>query len=210
MQVATSRTIFFFSVLTFAVMLIGPPPGHGLQAGPLAQVKASVDDILAILNDQQLAQPGREEERQRQIMAEVRNRFGFREMSKLTLARHWRDLSETEQERFVELFAELLKNTYISRVESYYQKEVRVNFLGEEIRGDKATVATVVITNGTKTPIEYRLKQEGEEWTVYDVVIEGVSLIRNYRTQFTRIIEREKFPGLLQRIQNKVTSNEAS
>ena len=209
MQLAAIKKVFVHPVLFLILMLMAGTPAKA-QDGPLVQIEESVNQILAILNDQQLMQPGRAEERQERIMAEVRNRFNFREMSKLTLTRHWRELSDSERERFVELFAELLKNTYIGRVEDYHQKEVQVKFKGEEIRDGKALVSTVVVASRTETPIDYRLKKEDGKWMVYDVVIEGVSLIRNYRTQFTRIIEREKFAGLLQRIQNKINSGEAS
>lgn len=211
MQLANVRKIVASSVLILAMLVIASAPGKADQSGPLAQMKDSVNAILAILNNQQLTRPENEKEMQERIMTLVRNRFDFREMSKLALARHWRDLTEPERKRFTDLFAELLKNTYIGRVTNYSQKKVQVDFKSEEIHGDRAVVDTVVIANNTAgTPMNYRMKRNGEKWEVYDVVIEGVSLIRNYRTQFTRIIEREKFAGLMKRIQNKVNSGKAS
>jgi phospholipid transport system substrate-binding protein len=208
MRLADIRKIAASLVLILAMLVIAPAPGKAAQSGPLAQMKESVNAIVAILNNQHHQN---EKEMQERIMTLVRNRFDFREMSKLALARHWRDLSEPERKRFTDLFAELLKNTYIGRVTNYSQKKVQVDFKSEEIHGDRAVVDTVIIVNNTVgTPINYRMKRNGEKWEVYDVVIEGVSLIRNYRTQFTRIIEREKFAGLMKRIQNKVNSGKAS
>lgn len=204
MQVTHARKFLVHSILVMLIFLAVAPARA--EEGPRAQIEASVNQILAILNNQQLAQPAKAEERRDRVMAVVRSRFDFREMSKLTLAQHWRELSPSEKDRFVDLFAELLKNTYIGRVESYDQKGVRVNFKGEEISDGVAFVPTVVTANRTQTPIDYRLKKDDGKWLVYDVVIEGVSLIRNYRTQFNQVIEREKFAGLLQRIQEKIKS----
>lgn len=209
MRLTNIRKIVVFSVLTLA-MLVAVPPVKAAQDGPLVQMKKSVDAILAILNNKQLAQPQHGKEREERIMAVVRDRFDFREMSKLALARHWRGLNESERKHFVDLFAKLLKNTYIGRVRNYSQKEVKVDFKSEEVHGDRALVDSVAIVGNTPTPIDYRMKKEDGKWKVYDVVIEGVSLIGNYRIQFTQIIQREKFAGLLKRIEDKVNRGKAS
>jgi phospholipid transport system substrate-binding protein len=196
--------ILFFSVLT------GGAKASMAQESPLAQIRQTVDEIMAILNDESLAQAEMREERDRRIMAEVRNRFNFEEMSRLTLAQHWRDLSPAEQEHFANLFADLLRNTYISRVEAYQQQQVKVVFKDEAISDGRAMVASVVIANSTETPIGYRLTRDNGKWMVYDVVIEGVSLVRNYRTQFSRIVEKEKFSGLIRRMEEKIKTGETS
>jgi phospholipid transport system substrate-binding protein len=200
-------------VLSFLVGLLfltGGPAVLTAQESPLAQIRQTVNEIMAILNDEKLASADMREERDRRIMAEVRNRFNFEEMSRLTLTRQWREISPAEQERFADLFAGLLRNTYISRVEAYYQQQVEVVFKDEAINDGRAMVASVVIANGTETPIGYRLSKENGKWMVYDVVIEGVSLIRNYRTQFSRIIEKEKFSGLIRRMEEKIKTGETS
>jgi phospholipid transport system substrate-binding protein len=209
MQGANMKKIVL-SFLIFLLLLTGGVKVSTAQEGPLAQIRQTVDEIMAILNDERLAQADMREERDRRVMAEVRNRFNFEEMSRLTLTRNWRDLSPAEQEHFADLFANLLKNTYISRVEAYYQQQVKVVFKDEAISDGRAMVASVVIANGTETPIGYRLSRENGKWMVYDVVIEGVSLVRNYRTQFTRIIEKEKFSGLIRRMEEKIKTGETS
>jgi phospholipid transport system substrate-binding protein len=202
-----------FALLAFLASLLafGQAMGQGVAADtPLEQVRQTVDQILNILNDKQLAQTDRREERQQRIMANIRERFDFREMSKLTLARHWRQLSQEEQDRFADLFANLLRKTYIGRVESYYHEEVKVFFRGQKIRDHKAVVSSVVVSDNKETPIDYRLRNRDGKWLVYDVVIEGVSLVRNYRTQFDRILEKEKFAGLIERMKEKINASEKS
>jgi phospholipid transport system substrate-binding protein len=198
------------SVLTFFMLTTAGALVVTAQGSPVSQIKQSVDDLLAILNDERLAKPDMREERDIKIMGIVRDRFDFQEMSKLTMARHWRELSPAEQKHFADLFASLLRNTYISRVENYHSQQVRVVFKEETISEGRATVASVVISNGIETPIGYRLVNDSGKWMVYDVVIEGVSLIRNYRTQFSRIIEKEKFSGLIRRMEEKIKSGETS
>jgi phospholipid transport system substrate-binding protein len=209
MQGANMKKIVL-SFLLGLLLLTGGPKVLIAQESPLAQIRQTVDEIMTILNDERLAQADMREERDRRIMAEVRNRFNFEEMSRLTLTRQWREISPAEQERFADLFANLLRNTYISRVEAYYQQQVKVVFKDEAISDGRAMVASVVIANGTETPIGYRLSEQNGKWMVYDVVIEGVSLVRNYRTQFSRIIEKEKFSGLIQRMEEKIKTGETS
>jgi phospholipid transport system substrate-binding protein len=198
-------------ILVFAlIFLIGGSQGTTAQEGPLAQIKQTLDEMVAILNNPNLIPPEMAEERQQRITNVVQKRFDFDQMARLTLGRHWRDLSRAEQEKFTELFADLLRNTYVSRVDLYYEHEISVSFRDQEIRDGRAVVSSIVTTNSTNTPISYRLSEKNGEWLVYDVVIEGVSMIRNYRTQFSRIIEKEKFAGLIRRIEERIDSGEAS
>ena len=181
------------------------------EIGPLDQVKGMVDNILTIMKDDKFSAPEKKDERRDTIMIEVEKRFDFREMSKRTLARDWKSRSEPERKEFQGLFSELLKNTYIGRVEAYSDEQVIYpKVLIDEKKKNKALVYTNVVKNNQEIPINYKLYKKNGEWFVYDVVIEGVSLVRNYRTEFGRIIGKEKYPGLISKIKEKIEKNEAS
>lgn len=177
---------------------------------PLEQVKGTVEGILALMRDEALSDPLRREERRAMIMARIDARFNFKEMSRRSLAKAWKGLSNEEKELFVKLFSELLKNNYIGRIESYsdeimeYAKEV-IN----QNKKTRAKVYTNILKNGSEIPINYVLMKKGDGWFVYDVDIEGVSLVRNYRSEFKRILGKEKFAGLIKRLHEKNAKSKA-
>jgi phospholipid transport system substrate-binding protein len=193
--------------LLFLFLLIAVPAQGAVS--PLEQVRTTVQSIIGVMQDKDLQQPNKSEERQAKIMDYVNRRFDFEEMSKLTLASNWRGLTPEEKENFQELFADLLKNSYIGRIEAYSGEEVRFEkeiFDGEQ--RTRAMVYTKVIKSNQEIPINYKLLNKQDEWYVYDVLIEGVSLVRNYRTEFARIITKEKFAGLIKRMQEKIASRD--
>lgn len=176
---------------------------------PLEQVRATVQGIIGVMQDKSLKQPDKEAERRKAIMDYVNRRFDFEEMSKLTLASKWRDRTPEEKKNFEELFSELLKNSYIGRIEAYSGEEVQYEReIFDTDQRTRALVYTKVIKNNQEIPINYKLLKKNGEWYVYDVMIEGVSLVRNYRTEFARIINEEKFAGLIKRMREKI-ANEA-
>ena len=129
-------------------------------------------------------------------------------MSKQTLARHWKERTPAEKERFVKLFSKLLEKTYISKIDSYSDEEII--FKEQLIKGRKAMVRSYIVKNNKEIPMIYKLKNIDGSWMVYGVVIEGVSLIRNYRTQFESIINKENYAGLVRRIEEKIATPETS
>lgn len=174
-------------------------PPHG---GPMAQMKKAVDDILQIMRGERFSQPESRPQEKKRILAILEDHFDFEEMSMRTLARHWKERTPAEREQFVKLFAKLLKNTYVDRVDTY-SGEVLV-FTGEEIKGKYAEVYSNFIRNNLEIPVYYRLKNNNGDWKVYDVIIEGVSLVRNYRTQFRSILERQSYADLIKKMEDKV------
>ena len=176
---------------------------------PLDQVKSSVDAILKIVRENKPAQEGvvLGDPFRQQIMDLVYDRFDFRYMSQLALARNWKTISPKEQDHFVYLFAKLLENTYYDRLNSYSGEEVI--FKEQQKKDDKAVVSTVVTKNDVETPVIYRLRNIDDKWMVYDLIIEGVSLVRNYRSQFESIIEKEKYAGLVKRLEEKIANKES-
>jgi phospholipid transport system substrate-binding protein len=128
--------------------------------------------------------------------------FDFEEMSKRALAKHWQPRTPAERDEFVKLFADLLERAYVSKIENYGGEKIAYN--GDTIDGEAAMVKTKIITKqGTDIPVDYRMLKRGDRWLVYDVVIEGVSLINNYRTQFNKIIQTSSYQALVDRMKSR-------
>ncbi|MGB5178581.1 MAG: ABC transporter substrate-binding protein [Gammaproteobacteria bacterium] len=165
---------------------------------PTDVVRISVDAVLAILDDEQLNY----EDKRTQIKVIVKERFDFRAMSQRTLATNWSKTTDEEKEKFVELFSQLIENSYVGKIDSYTNE--RVDYPGEKVSGRKAVVETLIITSSADIPVDYRLYQKGDQWLVYDVIIEGISLISNYRSSYQEIMKKEGFDGLLAKMRAKL------
>ena len=170
---------------------------------PTAQLKASVDRVIAILEDPSLKTAPRAPERSAAVRKVTDDIFDFDEIAQRSLARHWRTLTNDQRREFVHLFADLLERSYMSKIELYSGEPIQ--YTGERVDGDLATVTTKLITkNGTEVPIDYRMLKRGDRWLVFDVVIEGVSLVGNYRTQFNTIIQTASYAELVKKIRARV------
>ncbi|HCC68795.1 MAG TPA: organic solvent tolerance ABC transporter substrate-binding protein [Nitrospiraceae bacterium] len=171
--------------------------------GPMEQVRASVDKVLNILRDKELKKPEKAEERREKIKTVVHERFNFDEMAKRSLAIHWAKRTPAEKKEFVELFSDLLGRSYMKMIEGYADEQIL--YIAESIDGNYAIVKTKVLTREKREiPIDYKLIRANAKWEVYDVVIEGVSLISNYRTQFNRIIRTHSYQELVRRMKSKL------
>jgi phospholipid transport system substrate-binding protein len=145
---------------------------------------------------------GSESGQRRAEIRRVADGFDFNEMARLTLSRHWSARPPREQEEFVRLFTELLERSYLSTIENYAGE--RVTFLGESINGSYAQVRSRITTDRkVEISIDYRLIEKGDRWAVYDVVLDSVSLVSNYRSQFNSIIRTSSFGDLLTRLRNR-------
>jgi phospholipid transport system substrate-binding protein len=173
------------------------------EAGePMEQVRASVDKVLNILRDKELKKPEKTEVRREKIKTVVHERFNFDEMSKRSLAIHWAQRTPAEKKEFVDLFSDLLERSYTKKIEGYTDEQIL--YTAESVEGNYAIVKTKVLTkNKTEIPIDYRLIRANTKWEIYDVVIEGVSLINNYRTQFNKIIRTQSYQELVKRMKSK-------
>jgi phospholipid transport system substrate-binding protein len=199
----TMRLARVVQTAVVTVALVGWGGGTAVAGAPTDQLRARVDRVLAVLEDPALKQEARAADRRAAIRAIANELFDFRELSQRTLARHWQGRTQAERDEFVELFADLLERSYIGKIETYSGGE-RVQYLGESPDGDLVTVRTRIVTKaGTEIPIDYRMHRAGDRWLVYDVVIEGVSLVANYRTQFNRIIQQTSFKDLLAKLAAK-------
>jgi phospholipid transport system substrate-binding protein len=181
------------------VLLAGPTAWAGL---PTDQLKGAIDRVVKTLEDPSLKGNARALDRRHAVRKVADDIFDFGEIARRSLARHWQPLTEQQRSEFVRLFSDLLERSYISKIELYGGEKIL--FTGERVEGEQATVATKIITkNGTEVPIEYRLLKRGDRWLVYDVNIEGVSLVSNYRTQFNKIIQTASYQELVQKMKTK-------
>jgi phospholipid transport system substrate-binding protein len=182
----------------FPVVLAGP---QRVWAGaPTEQLRAQIEKAVKILEDPELKK--KPVERRAAVRQVANDIFDFSETAKRSLARHWAPRTQAERDEFVSLFSDLLERSYIGKIELYGGE--KIHFVGESLEGEGAVVRTKLITKqGTEIPIDYRMLHRGERWLVYDVVIEGVSLISNYRTQFNKIITTSSFQDLLKKMKTK-------
>jgi len=182
-----------------AIALVVSPAHAG---APTDQLRTQIERVLKVLDDPELKRDGKQAARRavvRKIADEV---FDFAETAKRSLGRHWQSRTPGEREEFVQLFADLLERSYISRIELYGGE--KIGYAGDTIQGDLATVRTKLTTRqGTEIPIDYRMLQKNSRWVVYDVIIEGVSLIANYRTQFNKIIQTSSYKELVKKMKTK-------
>ena len=180
-----------------------------LQAAtdPLSQLKASVDKVLAVLKDEKLAVPEMRATRRQQVEVLVDAIFDFQEMGKRALGRTWDKLAPTKKEEYVDLFARLVKQRYIGKIDSYSGQEIV--FKRQMLKGRKALVYSVLLDNNTEIPIDYRLVLKGDLWKAYDLRIENVSLVANYRRDFAGIVKKQGVDGLMKKMGEKVAQLEA-
>lgn len=194
-----------FPVLGFVFFLfIAGLPYPASAGGPTEQTKRTTDKILKIVTDPQLKDESKAKERRALIRKAVDERFDWEELSRRALARHWAKRTQEERKTFVTLFGELLERTYLDRVEGYSGEEV--SYVGEKVDGEYATVEAKVLTSQkTEVPVLYRMRRKGDEWMVYDISIEGVSLIANYRSQFQSILSRSSYDELVRVLKEQIT-----
>jgi phospholipid transport system substrate-binding protein len=169
---------------------------------PTEQLRTQVDKVLKLLDDGALKAPDKTKERRIAVRKVADDIFDFGETAKRSLGRHWAARTPQEREEFVKLFGDLLERSYISKIELYGGEKIQ--YVGDKIEGDTAVVQSKLLTKaGGEVPIEYRMLKKGERWLVYDVVIEGVSLVSNYRTQFNKIIQTSSFEDLVKKMKTR-------
>ena len=186
--------------MTVAAVFVGGTPAWA--GAPTEQLRGRIDRVLKIL-DPEAKQDGKSEERRAAIRKLAQETFDFREISQRSLARHWQARTPAEKDEFTELFADLLERSYIGQIEQYSGGE-KIAYVSESVEGRVALVRTKLITKaGTEIPVDYKLHEVGGNWLVYDVSIEGVSLISNYRAQFDRIIRSSSYKQLAEKLKAK-------
>lgn len=172
-------------------------------------MRQTIEEIRSVFKDTELKKPENREKRNARLRALVDERFDFEEMSKRTLARYWRERTPEERKEFVALYSDLLKDIYLKKIKQHEgelqkHEEDKVLYQDEKVEDPYASVRTLIITyEGKEIPVEYRLLKKDGDWKAYDVLIEGVSLLNNYRTQFGQIIRSSSYEELVKRIKAK-------
>ena len=191
--------IFGFAIILFILL---NQSASGQVQKPGDQVRQTIDKLLAILKDPQLKGESKNNERRKELREVLYRRFDFREMAKRSLGSNWPRRSPDEQKEFVQLFTNLLEGAYLDEIESYSGEKVQ--FLKEQADSDYAEVNTKIINKkGQEFSINYRLHNVNGDWKVYDVTIEDISLVNNYRSQFNRLLAKSSYEDLIKKMKAK-------
>lgn len=193
------------SILAAAAVsiLLSIVPAAAIAGSPTGEIRGAIDRVISILNRKDLQPKAKREERRALLRAEIRPVFDFGEMGKRSLGAHWKERTPEERERFAKLFTELLETSYLGKIEAYKGEKIR--YVKESLDPPYAEVNTLIVTSKEQEiPVDYRLLQGGNRWRIYDVVIEGISLVNNYRSQFSAILQRSSFDELVRKLQSTV------
>jgi phospholipid transport system substrate-binding protein len=184
-----------------SILALGLVMGRDAAAGQVSdQMRFRIDRVVTILEDPVLKV--RPEERRVALRGAATDIFDFTEITRRSLGRHWQAATPAEREELVLLFTALLERSYLGRIEQYTGERIAV--VGEALDGELATVRTRLMSKGgTETAVDYRLYRAGDRWMAYDVSVEGVSLVANYRAQFNKIIQASSAQALVKRLRAK-------
>ncbi len=197
----THRRIVGDIAVALLVLALAP----GAMAGPAAdRLKPEIDRVIATLDNPALRGPSKTQERRQTIRSITDGVFDWTEMSRRALGRHWAPRTPAEQQEFTALFRDLIERAYVSKIERYNGEPIA--FVGESIDGNQATVRTRITTKqNQEVPIDYRMNRQGDRWLIYDVLVENISLVGNYRTQFDGIIKTSSYEELVKRLKARAS-----
>lgn len=191
-------------VMAVLMLMVFPTAARAMD--PMATIKAPIDAVITILNDPQYQQKDAKSAQRDQIWKIVKPIFDFDQISRLAVSRNWQDFSAAEKTAFAEVFAEFLGNLYIDRIQGEYHNE-QIVYLGQDFYSNnaKAEVRTQIIRETIATPVTYMMfKNPDSQWKVYDVKVEGVGLVRTWRTQIADTLKKETPAQLIQNFNEKV------
>jgi phospholipid transport system substrate-binding protein len=190
------------ALLVAVFALVGVAAREAGAGAPTDQLRSNVERVLKLVADPTLKGPEKARDRRTSVRRVADDFFAFDETAKRSLGRHWQTRTSIEQKEFVQVFSDLLERSYFTKIELYGGEKIQ--YVGEAIDADQATVKTKILTKQeSEIPVDYRMMKRGDKWLVYDVVIEGVSLISNYRTQFNKIIQTTSYGELVKKIKAK-------
>jgi len=169
--------------------------------GPIEDLKPTLNGIMGVITDPAFQAAEKKDERRKRVMVIAESGFDFEAMARLALGKTWKKIDTGQRQYFVELFMKLMENAYVGKLESYTGQVTK--YIGERIKGKKAEVKTIMKNNGVSLPVNYIMVKKTDVWKVYDINIEGVRLLRNYREQFKSILRKKKFDGLLKVLEEK-------
>ncbi len=196
-----SRLVVVVLLLSGILLPLSSPLAVDAVPDPTRQLQPFIEKMIKVLADASSEDQQRFDLCQR-VIDVARERFDFQEMSKRVLGRQWKKLSPEQRLEFEDLFTRLLQHAYIGKVQEYTDQEVV--YLKQRIRKQRAEVQTQLVNNGSTIAVSYIMLLKGEQWKVYDVVVEGVSLVRNYKEQFREIVDSKGYAELVVKIRDKV------
>jgi len=194
----------YFSILTIGLSLAFAPVAVSAEGSAIDAVRSSVEAILDLLKQGDMDKAARRSA----MEVIIDKRFDFRAMSQRTLATNWKKASDAEKQEFTDLFKQLIQSSYVGKLEAYTNETVE--YVAEKVKGRKALVETLIKTASADIPLNYKMYSKDGNWLVYDVIIEGVSLISNYRSSYQTIVKNEGFDGLMAKMKAKIEELKAS
>lgn len=197
----TGRAVLIGAMIGLLCLVGMLVPQRSAAGGATDAMKATIDEVLRILRDKDLKQPAKSEDRRQQLEKVVGDRFDYEEMSRRALGAPWNQLADKDKQEFVALFRTLLTNSYADKIETYSGEGVQ--YVNERTEKEYAEVRTKVLTGKTEIPLDYRLLNKAGDWRVYDVVLDGVSLVNNYRGQFSKILRSSSYAELVDQLRKK-------
>jgi phospholipid transport system substrate-binding protein len=206
----TARSIAFALSLSFFVLtcsVVFSSPGQASEI-PTEAVRSTLTEVFRILEDEKLKDPAKLIPRRHMLEEAIASHFDYAEMSKRALAAHWVPLTASERTEFVELFKSFLSDRYAEKIEGYSGEQV--GYLSERIEGNYAEVRTELRTTKVKVPMDYRLHMKDGTWHAYDLVVDGVSLVKNYRSQFEKIIRTSSYQELVRRLRERAVGEDTT
>jgi phospholipid transport system substrate-binding protein len=199
-----TRIRCFYALVMMILLILTGRTGLSAAASPMEALKNPIETVLSLLKDPKYKDPDQRQQQRDKILAITHQIFDFTEMSKRALARNWKSFSPQEQLKFADVFADHLSNSYMDKIQGEYKGETII-FLGQEMVADgKALVTTKIQRQPSDISVDYSMLLVDNQWRVYDVNIEGVSLIKNYRSQFDQILVKESPTQLIERLKKKV------
>ena len=192
-------------LIVVGLFLVGGTLGVAAES-PTEVVRTTINEVIRLLNDDSLKSPAKLLPRRRLLEQVIAQRFDYAEMSKRALAAHWTPLTKEQRDEFVDLFKGFLSDRYASKIEGYAGEQV--DYLGERLDGQYAEVRTKLRSSKAEIPMDYRLINQGGRWYAYDIIVDGISLVKNYRSQFDKIIRSGSYEELVRRLQNRTVGED--
>jgi len=200
----TRRLLQLFLVLPVCSIAFGSSDQPA--ESPTEVVRATISEVFRVLEDPKLQGPGKLIPRRHMLEEVIAGRFDYAEMSKRTLAAYWPPLTNDQRAEFVALFKAFLSDRYAGKIEGYSGEQVQ--YLGERVEGGYAEVRTKLVSSKVEVPMDYRLINKAGRWYAYDIIADGVSLVKNYRSQFEKIIRTDSYEELVKRLRERTVTEE--
>jgi phospholipid transport system substrate-binding protein len=194
------------SLLLTVTYGVVPGAGEEQTENPTEAVRATLTEVFHILEDPKLKNPDQQARRRHMLEETIARRFDYREMSKRALASHWNRLKDDQCTDFVDAFKSFLSDRYAGKIEGYSGEKVQ--YLSERLEGPYAEVRTKLISHKVEIPMDYRLINKDRRWYAYDIIVDGVSLVKNYRSEFDKIMRSESYEELIKRLRNRTVAEE--